>query len=461
MAKFLLSLIKVCFDQPSAVDVLNLSGMQPQRDHLPILITYQSGSGLYFRYTVLAFEVPYLNLIPCCVLAFASELAPPESALWEPAFGATMGIIGALPCAYLIGICVDELSHQLGLVLGAILNSIFLTIVELILYYFSLKKGLADVVRSAVTGCFLMNLLIIPGFGMLAAGLKWNEVVLNKRSQAISGTFLFLSVSAVLFPSVFYHVHETQNYDCGNCTLANLTEIPDYDFDFTCNLCNSSAVNMNVDPVYQQYGSHLMATMAIGMPLIYCIGVFFSLKTHAHIYEPDHDQPHEAGPAGEMSKVVALVVLILSTGVFSLMAHVITDKIPELIDQIGLSQRFVGLVFFTLIPNAAEYMNAIKFALNGNIGLSMEIGNQGAILTALIEFPALVLLSYVMQKLSDDNDHMNGFTLVFPYMDVFCVIIAVLLRNSILMEKSINWFTGTSFLIIFLLISFVYFFEIF
>jgi Ca2+:H+ antiporter len=189
--------------------------------------------------------------------------------------------------------------------------------------------------------------------------------------------------------------------------------------------------------------------------------MFFSLKTHAQIYEPAHDQPHEAGPGGEMNKWVSLTVLICATGVFSLMAHVITDKIPEVIDKIHLSQRFVGLVFFTLIPNAAEYMNAIKFALNGNIGLSMEIGNQGAILPALIEVPALVLLSYIRHVTSKNPDQNDMFTLVFPYMDVFCVIIAVLLRNSILMEKSINWFTGTSFLIIFLLISFVYFFEIF
>jgi Ca2+:H+ antiporter len=84
---------------------------------------------------------------------------------------------------HIIGICVDELSHQLGLVLGSILNSIFLTFVELILYYFSLEKGdLADGVRSAVSGVFLMNLLIIPGFAMLAVSLKWNEVVLNKKS---------------------------------------------------------------------------------------------------------------------------------------------------------------------------------------------------------------------------------------------------------------------------------------
>jgi Ca2+:H+ antiporter len=115
------------------------------------------------------------------------------------------------------------------------------------------------------------------------------------------------------------------------------------------------------------------------------------------------------------------------------------------------------LVFYTLIPNAAEYMNAIKLAVNGNIGLSMEIGNQGGIFTALIEMPALVLLSFVMNKILGSV----MFTLVFPMIDIFCVIIAVLLRNWILLDRSINYFTSTSFLIIFALISVVYFFEVF
>ena len=158
-----------------------------------------------------------------------------------------------------------------------------------------------------------------------------------------------------------------------------------------------------------------------------------------------------------MNKWVAIGTLIVSTVMFCLMANVMTGKIPIVIEELGLSQRFVGLVFYTLIPNAAEYMNAIKFALNGNIGLSMEIGNQGAILTAMLEMPALVLLSYIMHKINNTK----MFTLIFPLIDIFCVIVAVFLRNSILTEKTVNYFTGIAFLIIFLLISVVYYFEFF
>jgi Ca2+:H+ antiporter len=298
-----------------------------------------------------------------------------------------------------------------------------------------------------------MNLLVIPGFGMLAAGLKWHDVSLNKKSQSISGTFLLLSLMSVLFPSVFYHDHEHNTFACDTCMVGNTSV---NESTLNCSMCLLGEFqDLAQDSIYTKYGMPLMSVMTGMMPIIYIIGMVFSLKTHANIYEPQDNGPHEAGPAGQMSTIIALVVLIVSTVLFSLIAHVITDKIPGVINDLGLSKPFVGLVFYTLIPNAAEYMNAVKFALNGNIGLSMEIGNQGAILTALVEMPALVLVSYIVHIVSGKE----MFTLIFPLMDVFCVILAVLLRNSILAEKSVNYLTGLSFLIIFALIAVVYYWD--
>jgi Ca2+:H+ antiporter len=457
MAKHLKDLALLSFDSPTSVEVLWLQNSNPQRGHPPVLLLYRAGSWLYLHYSLMSFEVPYLNFIPCVVMALIAGFAVDGGPLDDPIFGSLMAIFGALPCAYLIGICVDDLSHQLGLLLGAILNSIFLTIVELILYALSLLENLGDVVRSAVTGCFLMNLLIIPGVGMLAAGVKWHDVKLNKKAQSISGTFLFLSVTAVLFPSIFAAIHRQNSFTCIACNVsAGETVGQDSANCTSCRL--GSIADPSSDPLISRYEQPLMISMAVLMPIIYIIGVFFSLKTHSHIYEPAGGTEVEHGPEAPMSKKFAIGVLISATVVFSLMAHVLTDKIPVVINQFGLSQRFVGLVFYTLIPNAAEYMNAIKFALAGNLGLSMEIGNQGAILTALIEMPALVLVSFIVGRI---DPKAGSFSLVFPLIDVFCVIVAVILRNSILSERSVNYFTGISFLLIFVLISVVYFFEFF
>ncbi|EAX94379.1 Sodium/calcium exchanger protein [Trichomonas vaginalis G3] len=295
-----------------------------------------------------------------------------------------------------------------------------------------------------------MNLLIIPGVAMFAAGLKWKETVLNKKAQSIGGYFLLLAIISVLFPSIFYHIHGGTDYNCNQCEI-NGTEPGNQTIQ--CKYCISRDLKrIYDDPIYKLYAAPLMYITTLLMPVIFIISVVFSVRTHAHIYKVDHVEENSGG----MSQLAAIIILALSTVTFSLMAHVMTEKIPEALEKMHFSERFVGLIFYTLIPNAAEYMNAIKFALNGNIGLSMEIGNQGAILTALLEMPALMLISLILFK-TKVTDVM--FTMIFPVIDIASIVVAVFLRNAILMEKRINYSTGLSFLIIFLLISVVYYFE--
>lgn len=464
MTKLLIDLIKLPFVADSMnVRFAKLVNNNPSFDHRPLQIVIYSGSWFYFKFTIFSIEVVYINLIPFVLLAMIIEYAPVHNTfLGDPIFGSFVALTGAIPCAYLIGICVEDLSVRLGVITGSLLNSFFIAMVELILYYFSLRTGLLDTVRAAVTGSFLMNLLIIPGVAMLAVGIKHKDTILNKRAQSISGTFLLLAILSVLFPSLLYNIHSSYSQTCKECKMVELTDsrsgfrlITDSGtYSLNCTFCSDSNLDViEEDPVYTHYARPLMYTMSVLMPLIFILAMIFSIKTHAHLYQFAHTD-HE----GHMGKAFAIILLMLSTIAFSLMAHVMTEKIPEALEKIGFSQRFVGLIFYTIIPNCAEYINVIRFAINGNIGLSMEIGNQGAILTALIEMPAVMLLSIVMNRLKLAS---STFTLIFPMADSLCVIIAVFLRNSILIEKSINYVTGLSFLIVFILISVVYYFEAF
>lgn len=35
----------------------------------------------------------------------------------------------------------------------------------------------------------------------------------------------------------------------------------------------------------------------------------------------------------------------------------------------GIDEKFLGVTLFALVPNTTEFMNAISFAMNGNIAL--------------------------------------------------------------------------------------------
>ncbi|OHT07875.1 Sodium/calcium exchanger protein [Tritrichomonas foetus] len=458
MAKFLMKLIPIIFKNMHKLKIGKLHHHNPENGHLPVALTYKSGSFLYFKYNVLNFEVIYLNLYPFVILSFyLGFFAKEDSPFREPVTGTLISIIGTIPCMYIIGVCTEIISGRCGLVLGSLINAGFTGLVELILFYFSIRQELGDVVRAAVTGAFLMNLLVIPGLSMLAAGIKWKEVKLNRKVQSVSGTFLFLAIVAVFFPAIFYGIYSHSTIVCNYCFGKEGTFYVSNRENINCSHCSIKNLdNIDNDNIYTSMARPLMYTVSCVMPIVYGVGLFFSLKTHKYIYDQfEAEQAGEESTGAQLKTWMCIIILLVSCVGFSIICEILTDMMPEAIGKMGLTERFVGLVFYTLVPAVAEFMNAIRFALEGNMGLSLEIGNQGAMVVSLIQMPALVLMSLLIGSSSSKG----SFTLMFEMIDVFAVIISVLLRNSMFMENSINYFTGFAFLVIFLIIAIVYYFD--
>lgn len=49
--------------------------------------------------------------------------------------------------------------------------------------------------------------------------------------------------------------------------------------------------------------------------------------------------------------------------------ELLVDAVDEVLQDWGIDEKFLGLTLFALVPNTTEFMNAISFALNGNIAL--------------------------------------------------------------------------------------------
>jgi Ca2+:H+ antiporter len=47
--------------------------------------------------------------------------------------------------------------------------------------------------------------------------------------------------------------------------------------------------------------------------------------------------------------------------------------VDEVLNGSGIPEKFLGITLFALVPNTTEFMNAISFALNGNIALRCVI----------------------------------------------------------------------------------------
>jgi Ca2+:H+ antiporter len=85
----------------------------------------------------------------------------------------------------------------------------------------------------------------------------------------------------------------------------------------------------------------------------------------------------------------------------------------------------------------------------------MEIGMVSAIQIALLQIPVLVGLSALIFQ----NNPEYTFTLIFPQLDLFTIIFAVIILNYVTIDGNTNYFTGASLIIVYLLSVAAFFFT--
>ena len=62
-----------------------------------------------------------------------------------------------------------------------------------------------------------------------------------------------------------------------------------------------------------------------------------------------------------------------------MLTEILVDVVDVVLQGSEIPEKLLGVTLFALVPNTTEFMNAISFAINGNIALSMEIGSAYAI----------------------------------------------------------------------------------
>jgi Ca2+:H+ antiporter len=149
-----------------------------------------------------------------------------------------------------------------------------------------------------------------------------------------------------------------------------------------------------------------------------------------------HDAPN-------WSRTKSSVILCVATVAYALIAEVLVNTVDVVLQSIDIDEKFLGITLFALVPNTTEFLNAISFAMNGNIALSMEIGSAYALQVCLLQIPALVLFSAVHGRWIDPNDLLDHtFSLIFPQFDMVTVILCVFLLSYMYSEGKSNYFKG-------------------
>src|SRR5437660_8768590 len=112
-----------------------------------------------------ALSWPYL-LTPFIPLTIVLKLAGASDAVIF-----VTSALGIIPTAALMSHATQELTAQSGPGIGGLLNVTFGNAPELIIALFALGKGLQEVVKAALVGSIIGNILLVLGAAMLFGGL--------------------------------------------------------------------------------------------------------------------------------------------------------------------------------------------------------------------------------------------------------------------------------------------------
>ncbi|KAF9569218.1 hypothetical protein EC968_002656 [Mortierella alpina] len=158
-----------------------------------------------------------------------------------------------------------------------------------------------------------------------------------------------------------------------------------------------------------------------------------------HEHDDEEDEAHGGHDSPNWSKAKSATVLLGCTVLYSIIAEILVDSVDAVS---SIDEKLLGLTLFALVPNVTEFMNAISFAMYGNIALSMEIGSAYALQVCLIQIPAMVAMSAWLNY-GKVQMWKYTFNLIFPRWDVFAMLFSVFLLTYTYIEGKSNYFKGS------------------
>jgi Ca2+:H+ antiporter len=317
-----------------------------------------------------------------------------------------LSAIAIVPLAKFIGESTEELASHTNPALGGLLNATFGNATELIIGIFALNAGLIEVVKASITGSIIGNLLFVLGISMFVGGLNREKQTFNRMGIMASGSTLFVAVVALVIPALFVQT-------------------------------DGSSLQSSVE--------QLSIIVSIALLVVYFAGLIFSLHTHKHLYI---EEVGKYEPRWSISRSVA--TLFVSMVAVAWMSNILVNSIQPLIQTLGWTQLFVGVICIAIVGNAAEHFSAATVARKNRMDLSLQISIGSAAQIAMLVAPLLVLVSFLIG---------HPMSLIFDTLEVLAIALSVVAVNLIIADGESNWFEGLQLLMAYAIVAVAFFFH--
>lgn len=367
--------------------------------------------------------------------------------------------LAIVPLAWLMGRATEYLADRVGVGVGGLLNATFGNACELIIAIAALRAGLIDVVKASITGSIIGNILLVLGGSMLAGGMRYQIQTFNRTAATTSATLLALAAISLCVPAVFH------------LTAA-------------------------------RGGSHNDERLALVIAIVqfstYLASLYFSLKTHKHLYQfPDEEEAAsdkslsepsqelfgdiedesnaEENKTSEESERVSdersdeiadsttqvneekawglsksITVLLVATVAVAVLSEYLVHAVEGAASSLGMSRLFIGVVLVAIVGNAAEHSTAISMALKNKMDLSINIALGSGAQIALFVAPVIVFASFIMG---------TPINLCFSEVEVLAVVVSVIILSFVATDGECNWLEGVQLLAVYAILAAAFYFA--
>jgi Ca2+:H+ antiporter len=343
-------------------------------------------------------QKPFLYLVLAIPLAFLAKTGG-----WSPLWVFALSALSVVPLASLIGESTEVLAHYTGPRVGGLLNATLGNAAELIITIVAIRAGLLDLVKASITGSILGNLLLVLGMSMLLGGLRNGVQTFDRKQASNNSILLVLTVLILTIPSLLSHYIGADN-----------------------------------DPKVEILSLGVAAIMVV----LYGLGLLYSFKVIGGPLTPE--TPNEEVPYVTWSARSALVVLVLSTVGVALLSEILVGAVEPVVEGLGISEFFVGIIFIPIIGNVAEHLVAVQVAIRNKMTLSVEVAVASSLQVALFVVPVLVFLSLLLG---------HPLTLIFTQFELLALGAGVLIAALVSADGESNWLEGVELLAIYLILG--------
>ncbi len=264
------------------------------------------------------------------------------------------------------------------------------------------------VVKGAIVGSILGNVLLILGMAFVVGGVKHGPQKFGAEQGRMISLLLLLAVGALAIPSLKSALHTpAAGHEAGLSLFVSIALLIVFGLSLPAAMQKQPGtaganVKAHHAAAVTEHRDLWPLSFAIAMLAISGVGAAFVSEWFVHALEP-------------------------------------------FIKQLGISEAFAGLVIVAIAGNAIENVVGIQLAAKGQADYAVSVILQSPLQVALVLAPLLVLLSHVVAPVA--------LTLVFSPLLLAAMLLTAIVAMVVVFDGESTWLEGAALLALYAVIA--------